>query len=953
MPRCRVRVAVALIVCAVALCSADSEGVTTLEGEEAQLPVGWIRDPADALGEGAGAVPVTALTTSASFSGTNEAADYLYKVIAGGKPMEAVKELQGEVLMGESMDDNENLSRVPISGLQGHLEQHADMMGKISRLTAVKVLLSMGGVQNEEQDSEDLSLIQVSAGASTGWGRRRRGSEWKNNPIDKAKKQEEKAEEAKANGSPPPPGPKPPPKVVVKKQPGDEHMMETKNGPVNEMDEARNKAEKSIEMAREKGDKATKKAEEEAEAAQREADDKKAFELAEKRKHEVTNKEEKQREKKMKEETERSQKRAKEAATKAEQLQKAVEKAKEASDKEQVVEKKAKKAKEKKLKEERKVEIEKAKEKASKHTKESAEKKIAELKAKFGEEATEKSQKEKQLKHKHEQAIKKVQEKSKKKTEELARKTAEETKNKDEEEKALKARDEKKMKAATESRKKAEAERQDKADKENGEKKKREEALKVAAKRRIEEEQQAKAEKRKAMEASAEMATKQSKEQQAKADAETKAKAEEEVELKKSREKKEKDAREVTAKKSEEIVRKTTREHTDKMEQEKSTKAYTEQQHKEKKKKAFEKVQKILEGLKNYEEKLAKAREKFTKENAKYRKVQPIETKHKSESKNLQKIAKELAQKIKGQDEDKKQDVCDLGNNLESLKKKGLLTANEGECAVECSLKPSDLGIQAQCKLDGKQKDPACLKLLYTRMQSLSSALISEFDAFKKCTLSKSSELKGPTGAHAANMDTPEAHSPESFLLGEGEDGGIERAVPKDAKDGVEVGDYIYTLKDLQDVRGTVSVGQAMDLLMKCNRESSGHGEHTKPKQSEEEDELGMSYSPSETENFNVAAKQAEAKDGNPPADCSTQTVENTIENIMSSSATGCQFHCQTSGIDYQSFTSECTGSGQVDCFLTGTEAYYRAVSGSFLSWKTQCVSYHNDRRAELTLVSS
>jgi len=587
--------------------------------------------------------------------------------------------------------------------------------------------------------------------------------------------------------------------------------------------------------------------------------------------------------------------------------------------------------------------IEKAKEKAAKDTKEAADKKIAELQAKFGEESSEKSQKEKALKHKHEQAQKKVDEVSKKKTEELARKTADEAKQKDEEEKALKAKDEKKMKAAVEAKKKAEEERQDKAEKEGNEKKKREVALKAAAKRRIEEEQEAKTEKRKAMEVSAEMATKKSEEQHKKAEEEGKQKLKEEVELKKDREKKEKDAREVTTKKAEEIVRKTTREHADKLEQEKSGKAFTETQHKEKKKKGFEKVQKILEGLKDYEEQLAKAKKALEEKKKVFRTIEPTENKHKAEAGNLSKIAKELAEKIKGTDEKKNEDVCDLGNNLESIKKKGLLSGSEGECSLSCALKPNDLGIEVSCNLDGEAKSSECMKPLYTRMQSLSSAVISEFDAYKKCTLAKAaSNASGPAGSPPANLDTPGANPAAQYMLGE--TGTPHMA--KDTKDAVGVGDYIYALKDLQDVTGTVSVGHAMDLLMKCDRDT-GAGKHHHARKSDEDDdddELGMSYDPAESQNFNTAAKSSDAAaDGNGP-DCDISSVKSSIDNILVSSADGCQCHCGTEEVDFAAYSSECTGSGKMDCFLQSTETYYRSVAGAFLSWKRNCVSVHGEQ---------
>jgi len=210
----------------------------------------------------------------------------------------------------------------------------------------------------------------------------------------------------------------------------------------------------------------------------------------------------------------------------------------------------------------------------------------------------------------------------------------------------------------------------------------------------------------------------------------------------------------------------------------------------------------------------------------------------------------------------------------------------------------------------------------------------------------KRSNLKGPRGAQPSNLDTPVANN-ERWLLGEGEDVALERAMPKEVHDGVGVGEFIYSLKDLQDVTGSVSVGAAMDLLMKCNRDGDdGHSGNGKSK-SKEEQELGMSYSPNDSANFNMAQKTSEAAGsndgaGNPPSDCMTNTIENTLENILVPATDKCKSHCSTSGIDYEAFTSECTGGGDTACFLQASETYYRSVSGSFLSWKRQCASYHN-----------
>jgi len=915
VPQRELRLAVAVAICAIALTAADGEGVVALEDVAAEMPIGWVRNSKD-LGEKQGQGAGGGLISSSSYSGTSEAASFNYKVAVAHDSSSALRELQGEELMGESMDEREGDARVTLTGLQAGLEGQADMMGKVDRLTAVKVLMSLPAAKSVANGLEDAtSFVQVSAG--TGWGRRRRGAQWKKDPVSQQKAKEEKQEGREAKD-----GPKQPKKVVVKKAP---EMDEGKRR-MDPMQEAKHKADKAIEMAQEKGDKANAKAEKEAKAAEQEADDKKKFELAQKRKHELTNKEEQAREKKMKAKTEKSAKRAKEAGQKAEQLAKAVKKAKEAAEKEQGYEKKKKKAKEAKHKEERILMVEKAKEKAAKNTKEQAEKRIAEIAAKFGAEGLKKKQEEKALKHKHKLAMSRATEKTKKKTQELAKKTAEEGRNKDEEEKALKATDEKKTKSAQERAKKAQDERQEKATKEDTEKKKREKALKEAAKRRIEEEKAGKSDKRKAMQASAQMAESNAKEQANKAKDEGTSKIKEEVGLKKTREKKEKDAREVTKKKAQEILRKVTREHADKVSSEKSSKAFTEQQHKERRKKAEEGTQKILTGLKNYGEKVSKARAKFFAKNQEYRKVQPVERKHKTESKNLSTIAKELAAKISGGDEDKKNPKsCDLGKNLERIKRKGLLTAQEGQCEVKCALKPNTMGMQAQCQLLGSESGSAeCQKLMYTRVQSLGSALMSEFDAFKRCEIAKKS----------GGAKSEEGRDSE-WLLGEGVSGSQVRSMPKEVKDGVEVGDYIYSLKDHEDISGTVSVPQAMDMLMKCHKDGKGHGS------AQDDNDMGESYNPDQTEEYTGAAGGG---GGNMAKYCQASTISETIDNIAVPSDGGTEYKCATYGVEAEAYTADCKGGGKAAQFLAAAETYHRSVASTFLTWKAKCAVATNGR---------
>merc|ERR1711988_1659453 len=117
---------------------------------------------------------------------------------------------------------------------------------------------------------------------------------------------------------------------------------------------------------------------------------------------------------------------------------------------------------------------------------------------------------------------------------------------------------------------------------------------------------------------------------------------------------------------------------------------------------------------------------------------------------NLSKIAKELALKIKGDKKKKKKKgpkknnkkTCNLGSNLEKLKKKGLLKVKQGKCNVACKLKPSDQGIDATCDLLADKRALGCKKLLYTRAQAVAAGLMSQFDAFKECTVSKASKPK-------------------------------------------------------------------------------------------------------------------------------------------------------------------------------------------------------------------
>merc|ERR1712230_299092 len=100
----------------------------------------------------------------------------------------------------------------------------------------------------------------------------------------------------------------------------------------------------------------------------------------------------------------------------------------------------------------------------------------------------------------------------------------------------------------------------------------------------------------------------------------------------------------------------------------------------------------------------------------------------------------------------------------------------------------------------------------------------------------------------------------------------VQHSMPKQVEDGVEVGDYIYSLKDLEDVHGTVSVPHAMDMLMKCNKDGKGHHGSAA-----DQDDMGESYSPDQTEEYNANSGGA---DGNMASYCLVGTISQTIDNI-------------------------------------------------------------------------
>merc|ERR1719238_2043041 len=245
------RLGVALAIACIVVAHADSDAVVSLEGDSAEVDLAQ------------GKARPTDLSSSSSFAGTASSATIKYNLNAGGEEMgEGLQALKGERLMGEGSDAQQTSSRVNLAQLQGHLEAHADMMGKMSRMAAINVIMGMppARVAVAVGGADELALVQVAAGATVGWGRRRRGSAWQ--------KKNKKVMKPKAK-------PVAKTKVVKKKVPKKKAKKK-----LNKIDESKVKADKAINMAREKGIKARKKADKEEKAARDEAMKKKKLEKA-------------------------------------------------------------------------------------------------------------------------------------------------------------------------------------------------------------------------------------------------------------------------------------------------------------------------------------------------------------------------------------------------------------------------------------------------------------------------------------------------------------------------------------------------------------------------------------------------------------------------------------------------------------------------------------------------
>merc|ERR1712196_462715 len=174
--------------------------------------------------------------------------------------------------------------------------------------------------------------------------------------------------------------------------------------------------------------------------------------------------------------------------------------------------------------------------------------------------------------------------------------------------------------------------------------------------------------------------------------------------------------------------------------------------------------------------------------------------------------------------------------------------------------------------------------------------------------------------------------------------------MPKDVKDGVEVGDYIYSLKDLEDVSGTVSVARAMDLLMKCNRDGPHHG--PKDSDSDEDDDMGESYSPKSSEKYN-AEDGKKGDDSSLTTYCLANTISQTIKHVVGPTDGQVQYKCAAMNVEMEAYTADCNGGGAIAEFLQSAEAYHRNVFETYLTWKAKCVNLHNqeEQTEELSLL--
>jgi len=602
---------------------------------------------------------------------------------------EGLAAIKGKELKGE-MDDSLT-SHVLIADVAKGLEKSADMMGKITRLDAIKMFLRLPVTKqaikkDKVLDSGADAFLQVAAGGLPLMGegledlRKESNGEWT------ARRQLE--------------------------------------GPALQQE----LTEKQLHQARQ----------EEA-AITEESAEKMKFEQSQKVTHQILKKELDSKAGAMQSKMENFQKHSNENEAKSQKLGQVVRKASESSSKEHALERQQKKGMENKLTQERDLLVNGAKENAAKRTFEKASKALKALNTKDEQEIKPKSTQESSLKADHQAKIKFTQETASKSESVLKQKNDSEQMDKNDEEKALKTKSEQRSKREMEVVTKQQSEASEKFVEEGIVKKKREKALKEAAQRRIAEEQKNKSDKSDALKATQEAATKAMTEKTQKVSGEEKEKLDAENDLKKQTEKTEKQSREVNHKNSGERRKKRVDELKNKMADEDKEKKETLAKHKKSEVEAKQALQTIKKGEEEFRAKIKKTQEDQFENKAKLENIGPEEQKLKEETQKHSRVAKEIAKKISLGNADK----CSLAERLEGLKRKGLLigTHSDDQCKVTCVLKPGEESILSSCELTGDTDSTTCQRFLYVRAQSLASAVVTAVDLFNSCGVVNEEEM--------------------------------------------------------------------------------------------------------------------------------------------------------------------------------------------------------------------
>merc|ERR1712078_852504 len=112
--------------------------------------------------------------------------------------------------------------------------------------------------------------------------------------------------------------------------------------------------------------------------------------------------------------------------------------------------------------------------------------------------------------------------------------------------------------------------------------------------------------------------------------------------------------------------------------------------------------------------------------------------------------------------------------------------------------------------------------------------------------------------------------------------------------------------------------------MMKCHKDK-----HQDSEQEEVDELLGETYNPKNAENYKATGGK-----------CSVKSVQNELNALPAGdkSDARCQVTCETSSVDKDNYTAECSGTGNAACFLKGSETFQRGAASAFLTWKSQCV---------------